>query len=523
MRRRAGRVFAAIGSLLLVLGLVSSAAYANERPEGTSQARAHAASSRGGSITVLLGSGLFGQWTGFDEVMTTTQSEFEDTVYGALFQVGQKGKLIPDLATGYKLSNGGQTLTIHLRPGVTFSNGDPFNSSVVAYNFKRAIDPTTTNGALIGQSFPMASVSTPDSETVVVNFSYVFAGVLSSIPYILDPVALQKMGEVAYNLAPIGAGPFMVASDKPDSSLVLKRNPRYWRSGYPKLDTINVETTGTDESAYEAIQSGQGQVYIGLQNLGLVSQAKKSSQLKLYTVPPTGTWALQLNALRPPLNNKLAREALYYATDAASINKHLFGDHYSLTQSPTGPGGLFYTPKVPGYRTYNVNKARALVKQLGGLSVNLATVSLGSNLATFTDDALQTQWKAAGINANLITEPLTSELQQWRSGNWNIFLVQMGSYDPATGFGLPLWFGTKTFAKGVDDPTLVNMMNQAAGTFNNAQRAKYYGQIFKYLSDQAYVVFLFTVPAWNLSTKNITGLPLLAGLGVVNWEDVGLK
>jgi peptide/nickel transport system substrate-binding protein len=351
----------------------------------------------------------------------------------------------------------------------------------------------------------------------------VFAGVLTSIPSILDPVALQNMGEVAYNLAPVGAGPFMVASDKPSASLVLTKNPNYWRTGYPKLGTLNIETTGSDESAYEAMQSGQGNVYIGLQNLGLVAQAQKNSQLKLYTVPPTGTWALQLNAQKPPLNNKLAREALYYATDPSTINKHLFGDHYALTQSPTGPGGLFYTPKVSGYRTYNLAKAKALVKQLGGLNLNLATVSLGSNLATFTDDALQTQWKEAGINANLVTEPLTSELQQWHSGDWNSFLVQMGSYDPATGFGLPLWFGAQTFAKGVTDPTLVNMMDQAAGTFNNSQRATYYSQIFKYLSDQAYAVFLFTVPAWNLSTKNVTGLPQLAGLGIVNWEDVGVK
>ncbi|MBO0887271.1 MAG: ABC transporter substrate-binding protein, partial [Acidimicrobiales bacterium] len=283
---------------------------------------------------------MFGSWTGFDPVITTTQSGYENAVYGALFQIGQKNKLIPDLATGYKFSNGDQTLTIHLRPGVTFSNGDPFNSSVVAYNFKRSIDPTTPNGPLIGQNFPMTSVSTPDNETVVVNFSHVFAGVLSSIPYILDPVALQKMGEVAYNLNPVGAGPFTVASDKPSASLVLKRNPKYWRSGFPKLDTLNIETTGSDESAYEAMQSGQGQVYIGLQNLGLVAQAKKSSSLKLYSVPPTGTWALQLNAQKPPLNNKLAREALYYATNPATINKHLFGNHYKLTQSPTGPGGL---------------------------------------------------------------------------------------------------------------------------------------------------------------------------------------
>ncbi|MBO0887435.1 MAG: ABC transporter substrate-binding protein, partial [Acidimicrobiales bacterium] len=386
---------AAVGvALLATLGIGETAAFGSSTPSPPS--KAPAASGGGGTVTDLLGAGLYGSWTGFDPVVATSVSEFLGTVFGTLFDVGPHGTLVPDLATGYKLSEGGLTLTIHLRPGVTFSNGDPFNSSVVAYNMKRSIDPTAGPNAFANlQNWPMTSVATPDTETVVVHFSHVFAGILNSIPVNVDPVALQKMGEVAYNLAPIGAGPFMVESDKPSANLVLKRNPRYWEKGHPKIDTINVETTGSDESAYEAIESGQAQIYEGLGTLGLVTQAQKNRQTKLYSVPATGTWALELNAKKPPLDNQLAREALYYATNTAAINKHIFDDRYSVVQSPTGPGGLFYTPKVPGYRTYNLKKARALVKQLGGLSVTLGTAH--GPLGDLTDEALQAQWNQAGI------------------------------------------------------------------------------------------------------------------------------
>jgi peptide/nickel transport system substrate-binding protein len=504
-------------ALLATLGVASSAAFASSR----APAKARAASGPHGSVTVLENSGLYGSWTGFDASDTTSFSEFGGIVLGTLFDYGPKGSLIPDLATGYKLTNGGLTLTVNLRPGVTFSNGDPFNSSVVAYSFQRWISPSTVNGIEFVGDWPMKSVTTPNAETVVVQFSKVFAGILSSWPQIVDPVALQKMGEVAYNLNPIGAGPFTVQTDKPSANLVLKANPRFWHKGYPKAETLNIETTGSDESAYEAIESGQAQVYEGLQTLGLVSQAQKSGQMKLYSVPATGTWALELNALKPPLNNIKAREALYYATDAATIDKHVFDDRYAVMQSPTGPAGLFYTQKVQGYRTYDLAKAKALVSQLGGLNVTLATVSIP--LATLTDEALQAQWSKAGIHTTLEPEQLAGELTQWKAGDWNIITILAGSYDPSTGFGLPLYFGPTTFFNGTKDPNLYKLLDEAQGTFNMKQRATYYQQIFKYLSDQAYLPTLFAVPTYELTSNNVTHFSIAAGLGLVNWQDVGIK
>jgi peptide/nickel transport system substrate-binding protein len=507
-----------LAALLAMFGVAGAAASASSHPP----AKARAASGPHGSITDLLGAGLFGSWTGFDFSDTTSLSEFASpTVLGALFDLGPNGTLIPDLATGYKLSNGGLTLTIHLRPGLVFSNGDPLDSSVVAYSFKRWISPTTVNGLEFVQDWPMSSVSTPNATTVVVHFTHVFAGILASIPFVVDPVALQKMGEVAYNLKPVGAGPFMVESDKPSAQLVLKANPRYWRKGYPKIETINVLTTGSDESGYEAIQAGQAQLYEGLGTLGLVTQAQKNPQMRLYSIPATGTWALQLNTLRAPLNNKLAREALYYATDAAAINKHVFNDKYSVMESPTGPRGLFYTPTVPGYRTYNLAKAKALVKQLGGLSVTLT----GANtpLIQLVNTALQSEWQAAGIKVTLQPEVLATQLTQWKAGNWNIMIIEIGSYDPATGFGLPLYFGATTPFKGVQDPTLNSMLNVAQGTFSKSTRASEYKKIFTYMSNQAYMPFLFAVPSYDIASKDVTGLNSVTQSGFINWATVGLK
>ena len=94
-----------------------------------------AAPKAGGSLTVLEGKGFSGDWPlGFDPATNTTGSADQDyynAVYGQLFELGDNGKLIYDLATGYQYSNGNKTVTIDLRPGVKFSDGSPLTAMLL--------------------------------------------------------------------------------------------------------------------------------------------------------------------------------------------------------------------------------------------------------------------------------------------------------------------------------------------------------------------------------------------------------
>ena len=79
----------------------------------------------------------------------------------------------------------------------------------------------------------------------------------------------------------------------------------------------------------------------------------------------------------------------------------MFSNLYPVTQGFTGPGGICYEPTVPGYPAYDLAKAKALVKQLGGLTVNLGTIQ--NLVAQETTEALQTEWAAAGIKTTIAT------------------------------------------------------------------------------------------------------------------------
>ena len=84
---------------------------------------------------------------------------------------------------------------------------------------------------------------------------------------------------------------------------------------------------------------------------------------------------IQLNTKTAPFDDKRAREAIYHATDFDAILKGLFSGPYPSAQSFTGPGGLFHKPTVPGYPTYDLEQAKQLGSELGGLTVTLGTLN----------------------------------------------------------------------------------------------------------------------------------------------------
>jgi peptide/nickel transport system substrate-binding protein len=483
-------------------------------------------------MTVLLNTGYEGTWpTGLDPATNTNGAANQDlmnSIYGNLFELGPGGKIIPDLATGYSFSDGGKTVTIKLRPGVKFTDGTPLTAQAVAFNFKRDLaSACTCNPKGFGAPFASTPVTTANATTVVLHFVAPYAPAIhafidGNINWIASPTALKKMGEQKFKLAPVGAGPFEVVSDTLSSELVLKRNPSYWQAGHPLLNQLTFKSIGGDEAAYEAMLAGQGQAYVDMSTPALEKEAKQH-----FTVTQqlsTSPYDLQLNTKIPPFNNKLAREAIYYATGSQAIATHLFNNLYPVTQSFTGPGGLFYEPKVPGYLTYDPAKAKALVKQIGGLTVSLNTINV--LVATETTEALQSQWAQAGIKTTIHSYDLAPLIEQFQAGKWQAFVQTAGAWDPATGVGVSFRFGSKSPFSGVHDPKLDAMLLQATAPLNPSVRASLYAKAAKYIADQAYGPFMYAWAPSQVAAKGVSGpglttpLPAVVVSANVLWEDV---
>ena len=484
---------------------------------------------RGGSLNYLV-SGPLANWDrGLDTASGgAAPSIFEDAIYGQLFRLNASGNVDPVIATGYQLADEGKTVTISLRQGVQFQDGTALDAAAVAWNINRDLATTCVCSPIT--SWPKLTsegVTTPDAHTVVIHFSRPYGAAInalitSSVNHIASPAAVQKLGD-QFKLKPVGAGPFEVVSNLVSSQLVLKRYDGYFKKGQPFLDRLTFTTIGGDQPAYQAMLAGQAQAG-GLTTPSLIQQARQNPSLTVTLQPSTAPWVIQLNTAIPPFNNKTAREAIYYATDPDAMRVHLFDNLFSQTQSFTGPNGLFYEAKVPGYRTYNLAKAKQLVQQLGGLSVDLFAGN--DTISTTTLQALQTQWSQAGIQTTIRADPdLTRIIQEFTGKKWQAGLQLVGAFDPAVGAGLPFRFLSTAVYSGVHDTALDQMMDEAATSTDKSKRAKQYAEIAKYISDNAYSPFLFGAVTGAVALKSVHGpgltsnIPLPGGFPAPVWDE----
>ncbi|MBO0836574.1 MAG: ABC transporter substrate-binding protein [Actinobacteria bacterium] len=477
----------------------------------------------GGSLTVLEGSTFAGAWPGLDPATDTdgaANMSYMDAIFGELFELTQGGKTTGDLATGYKFTNGGKTVVVTLRQGVKFSDGTPFNADAVVFNWKRDLNSTCTcKPRFIGT--PTITATGPYE--VSLTLSYVDAPFINALQgsvfnWIASPTAIKSMAAKDFALKPVGAGPFTVETDVPDSLLVLKKNPNYWEKAadgtqLPYLNTLTFKPVGSDTDALTALESGAAQAYEGMSTPSLVSSFKAKFQTT--AEPSTSPYDIQLNTKIPPFNNITARQAIYAATDTALLDKSLFNNTYPVGQSFTAPAGLFYEKTVPGYITYDLQKAKQLVSQVpGGINIQLGT--LNAPVANSVDVALKNMWEAAGMHVTLQSWDLTGLIGAFTQGKWQAMLQTAGAYDPGTGVGVGFRFSSLSPFTGVHDTKLDGMLNAAAATTDQNKRHTIYNNIAAYIAQNAYGPFLFPIAGYNIAAKGVGGPGLNSPLPVTD-------
>ncbi|KQZ85283.1 hypothetical protein ASD56_02680 [Microbacterium sp. Root166] len=150
------------------------------------------------------------------------------------------GEITPRLAESM-VSDDGITWVMTLRDGVTFTDGEPLNAEAVLFNLERHIAPDSVSAAKASLAPVQRMEATGEYEV-----TFTLAQASGSFPLaftwaspaglIGSPKALADAE--AFNIAPVGAGPFTVKSWTPDDELVLTRNVDYWDEGKPYLDGL---------------------------------------------------------------------------------------------------------------------------------------------------------------------------------------------------------------------------------------------------------------------------------------------
>jgi len=154
----------------------------------------------------------------------------------------QSQELEPALAVSWKISKDGRQISFHLRSGISFSDGTPFSAADVAYTMQQLMDPALHSPT--GDAFRSGTGSVETSVISPTQISIKFPAPVAGLDRLFDEVAILSEHSPKKEMAVLG--PFMVADYKAGSSILLKRNPNYWKTDaqgrkLPYLDSIQLD------------------------------------------------------------------------------------------------------------------------------------------------------------------------------------------------------------------------------------------------------------------------------------------
>src|SRR5262245_54532776 len=156
-----------------------------------------------------------------------------------LFDVTPDLKIVPQLATGYEWAGDQRSITIRLRPGVKFHDGEPFNAEAVKFNIERHINtPGSFRKPEIGQ---ITSVEVINDTTVRLNLSEPLTPLLAALTdrsgMMVSPKAAKALGD-KFGTRPVCAGPYKFVERVAQGKIVFEKFADYWDKGNIHIDRV---------------------------------------------------------------------------------------------------------------------------------------------------------------------------------------------------------------------------------------------------------------------------------------------
>lgn len=180
----------------------------------------------------------------------------------------------------------------------------------------------------------------------------------------------------------------------------VKRNPNYWRQGFPKLDAIRWKCVPENNTRANMLVTGEAD-FAAAVPFELADKLKQESKIEVVASPSVIQRFVALNNHFAPLNNPKVRQALNYAVNKEALVKVAFHG-YAIPAEGVLPTGIAYNVKL-GPWPYNPQKARELLKEAGypnGFETTLWSVynhSTAQKIIQF----LQQQFAQVGVKVTL--------------------------------------------------------------------------------------------------------------------------
>jgi peptide/nickel transport system substrate-binding protein len=447
-------------------------------------------------------------------------------IFESLYEVTPDGKSVqPLLAESNTLSPDKLTWTFKLKQGVTFSSGAPMTSADVKFSLDKA---RAVKGGWEFLDVAIKSVEAPDPGTVVIKTKYPWAPLLADLANFSNGIVPKDYAGKSkddFYAAPVGTGPFKWDHWTKGSDLELVKNPTYWDTGKPALDSVTWKVVPDDNSRNVQIQGGTAQINED-PPFSSIEQLKGQPGVGVTLFPSTKTDYILMNEQKKPYDDVHVRRAISYALDRDAMVKTLLFGNGTPANSFLMPNVPFYDQSTPGL-TYDMAKAKAELAQSSvpnGFTTTFLAQSGNSTDASIAQ-ILQSSLKELGITVKIqnVDPSAASDLQQQQKYEitHSYWTMDIADPDELVTFAVDPTSGAHSFYTSYNNAQVIADTKKAEQTFDDAGRQQLYSAIQKQAADDAFLGFLFYSPfSYSYSTK-VSGFQVYP-TGNYHLEDVTL-
>ena len=468
----------------------------------------------------------------------------------------------PGLADKWEISADNKTFTLHLRNGVTWSDGTPFTSADVLFTFQAIYDPKVNS--LLSSSLKIGgtplTVTAPDEKTVVIALPAAYGPGIAILDNV-HPVAKHKYEAalkagtfqdtigVATPPAELATlGPFILKSYTPGQRLVFERNPRYWKKDaagmqLPYLDQIIFEIVPDQNAELVRLQSGQFdmlQQQIRAEDIATLRPLEQEGKLRLIDVGASIDPDSFFFNLRGPywandprrdwIMRKEFRHAISHAIDREAFANTVFlGAGVPVWGPVTSGNQKWFSPNVQRYG-YSTDRAKEILAGIGltnrdadewledgkGTEAHFTTIVYRGNSSIERGAAvLRDELKKIGVRMDVVLLEQNALIQRMLQGDFEsiMFVFTQSSFDPAMNADFWLSSGSAhvwnigqakpatDWEKQIDD-LMVTVMSGVDQT----ERKRAFDEIQKIFADQLPVLFFVTPRLYFATSSRVGGL-----------------
>lgn len=493
-RKRTMGVLATIATIGLALAACSGSAEGGEVSGSEERVYVEAISADPQSFNAQLTNGA-------------SPTAFSAQMLDPLIRISDTYKLSPGLAEDWELSDDGKLLTLTLREGVTWHDGEPFTAEDVKFNLEEIVELQTFGAALAAR---IASVEIIDDRTIEIRLTETYGPILETlaVQYMLPAHIYEGTDYVSNpaNMAPIGTGPMMFDSFQSGSEVILKKNPDYW-DGEVKVDRAVYPIMSDPNSRALALFAGEvDKAGLDPAQLSQADGRADISQMSGGAFPQVIT--MMFNGVGGKLDDPELRKLVYAALDRTEITDVALGGRGT-------PSETFFPPSLDWAVNDDVNFTTDFPHDVDAINDALddAGYPVGSDGTRFTLNAryitelsevastaemAAAQLEQVGITLNLVgsASAVFTEKVYTESDFDVAFLRSTLGSDPSN--GIVRWYACNPDKHAASNPSGIcddEIMEAAAAALASTDQ-EVRGEAFRALQERAKELMIYAPIAW---------------------------